>query len=89
MAQFAVRIYRQKEGGYVGTMDGWGEVKGPTLAETVRLAKQTFSIVVNGAFPDRMGIDPAGADLVVWFDIALNRRRAERRVPVSSGEDGL
>lgn len=75
MAQFAVRIYRQKGEGYVGTMDGWGEVKGPTLAEAVRLAKQTFSIVVDGAFPDRTGIDPAGADLIVWFEIELCRRR--------------
>jgi hypothetical protein len=74
MAQFAVRIYREKGGGYRGTMDGWGEVKGRTLAETVQNARETLSIVLTGAFPDRMGIDPAGADLIVWFDIVLNRR---------------
>jgi len=55
-------------------MDGWGEVKGRTLAETVQNARETLSIVLTGAFPDRMGIDPAGADLIVWFDIVLNRR---------------
>lgn len=74
MAQFAVGIYREKGGGYRGTMDGWGEVKGRTLAETIRLARETFSRMLDGGFPDRTGIDPAGADLVVWFDIALKRR---------------
>ena len=59
-------------------MDGWGEVKGQTLAETVRKSRETLSIVLNGAFPNRTGIDSAGAGLIVWFDIVPYRRRSER-----------
>ena len=76
MAQFAVRIYRAKGGGYVGTIDGFGSVEGRSLAETVRSAMVVLSRGLTGAFPDREGIDPAGADLVVWFEVVLERRRA-------------
>ena len=58
-------------------MDGWGEVQGQTLAEVVRKSRDTLSRVLNGVFPDRKGIDPVGADLIVWFDIVLNRRLTE------------
>jgi len=78
VAQFAVRIYRAKDGGYVGTIDGFGSVEGGSLAETVRNARAVLSRVLTGAFPDRKGIDPAGADLVVWFEVVLERRTPQR-----------
>ena len=74
MAQFAVRLYREKGGGYRGTIDGLGVVRGRSLAETIRSARVLLGEVLTGAFPDRSGIDPAGAALVVWFDIVLTRR---------------
>ncbi len=70
MAQFVVMIYRD-EAGYRGTIDGVGLVRGRTLREVVRESRVMVTRVLDGALPDREGMDPAGAALVVRFEIEL------------------
>ena len=70
MAEIVARLYRD-EGGYRAVVDGWGSFRGATLRETVENARRALENVVAGAFPDRPGIDPLGADLVVHFRLRL------------------
>ncbi len=74
MAQFAVRIYRD-DSAYRGVVDGWGVAQGRTFREVIRESRKMLMTVLDGAFPDRSGIDPAGAELVVWFEVELRSRR--------------
>lgn len=74
MAQFAARIYRER-GTYRAVVDGWGTVEGATLAEATQQARRMLLGVLDAAYPDRSGIEPRGAHLVVWFEVELRESR--------------
>ncbi len=78
MAQFAVRIYRSRNG-FRALAEGWGAVEASTLAEATERARRLLLGVLGSAYPNRAGVEPNGACLVVWFEVEL--RESGRRAP--------
>ncbi len=64
MPQFALRVYRD-ETGYHGFLDSIGLAHSRTLREVAEDARRLLLAVLGGAFPNRTGVDPAGAERVL------------------------
>ena len=75
-----MRVFRTPSG-YLAWVEGLGTVEARTLDEARREARRLIAAVLAGAFPDRPDLDPAGAQEVLRFSVALRQQRA-RRAPL-------
>ena len=58
MASFLVGIFRE-ESDYLAVIDGWGNVRSPTLRGVREEAKRLVREIVDGVFPPRTRIEKA------------------------------